>query len=175
MPPYSSWPYSARTIAAAACACFAISTFMSTAIEFPRLRGVAYPDRCRLTWLAIEAGHPVSVNHRREILLEFDLAADVAFESGSFEQRTACRLSWIVIWFLTPFSHSEQLTVADFKVESGVKIGPWGCEIPDPNAWPAPRGSRQFARFTTTGPNRPRFCIFLRFATRSASRPMPHV
>jgi hypothetical protein len=30
-------------------------------------------------------------------------------------------------------------TVADFTVEPGVKIGPWGREIPDPKCVPARR------------------------------------
>ena len=35
---------------------------------------------------------------------------------------------------------SEYFTVADFKIEPGVKIGPWGREIPDPKCVACPAG-----------------------------------
>ena len=36
---------------------------------------------------------------------------------------------------------SERLTVADFTVEPGVKIGPWGREIPNPECVACPAGA----------------------------------
>jgi hypothetical protein len=46
---------------------------------------------------------------------------------------------------------SEQFTVTDFTVEPGVKIGPWGREIPDPKCVACPAGLKTHRSFYDDG------------------------
>ena len=73
-----------------------------------------------------------------------ELLADTAY--GGDENHSRCLNEGIDL--IAPTSgkcpdhqtDSERLTVADFKVEPGVKIGPWGREIPDPKCVACPAG-----------------------------------
>ena len=73
-----------------------------------------------------------------------ELLADTAY--GGDENHSRCLAEGIDLITPTPGKcptrqvDSEQLTVADFTVEPGVKIGPWGREIPDPKCVACPAG-----------------------------------
>jgi hypothetical protein len=73
-----------------------------------------------------------------------ELAADTAY--GGDENHSHCLAEGIDLITPTPGKcptrqvDSEQLTVADFTVEPGVKMGPWGREIPDPKCVACPAG-----------------------------------
>jgi hypothetical protein len=73
-----------------------------------------------------------------------ELLADTAF--GGDENHSHCLAEGIDLITPTPGKcpthhvDSERLTVADFTVEPGVKIGPWGREIPDPKCVACPAG-----------------------------------
>jgi hypothetical protein len=73
-----------------------------------------------------------------------ELLADTAY--GGDENHSRCLADGIDLITPTPGKcptcqvDSEQLTVADFTVEPGVKIGPWGREIPDPKCVACPAG-----------------------------------
>ncbi len=102
------------------------------------------------------------------------MLADTAY--GGDENHSRCLAEGIDLITPTPGKcpadqvDSERLTVADFTVEPGVKIGPWGREIPDPKCVASPGGVHtRFARFTTTETKRSRFFNFTRFATRARS------
>jgi Transposase DDE domain len=72
------------------------------------------------------------------------LLADTAY--GGDENHSRCLAEGIDLITPTPGKcpanqiDSELFTVADFKVEPGVKIGPWGREIPDPKCVACPAG-----------------------------------
>jgi hypothetical protein len=73
-----------------------------------------------------------------------ELLADTAY--GGDENHSRCLAEGIDLITPTPGKcptrqvDSEQLTVADFTVEPGVKIGPWGREIPNPKCVACPAG-----------------------------------
>jgi hypothetical protein len=73
-----------------------------------------------------------------------ELLADTAY--GGDENHSRCRAEGIDLIAPTPGKcpadhvDSRSLTVADFTVEDGVKIGPWGREIPDPKCVSCPAG-----------------------------------
>jgi hypothetical protein len=73
-----------------------------------------------------------------------ELLADTAY--GGDENHSRCLAEGIDLITPTPGkcpTHEvdpEWLTVADFTVEPGVKIGPWGREIPDPKCVACPAG-----------------------------------
>ena len=73
-----------------------------------------------------------------------ELLADTAY--GGDENHSRCLDEGIDLITPTPGKcpanqvDSEHLTVADFTVEPGVKIGPWGREIPDPKCVACPAG-----------------------------------
>ena len=73
-----------------------------------------------------------------------ELLADTAY--GGDENHSRCLDEGIDLVTPTPGKcpakqvDLEHLTVADFKVEPGVKIGPWGREIPDPKCVACPAG-----------------------------------
>ena len=73
-----------------------------------------------------------------------ELLADTAY--GGDENHSRCLADGIDLITPTPGkcpahqTDSERLTVADFTVEPGVKIGPWGREIPDPKCVACPAG-----------------------------------
>ena len=73
-----------------------------------------------------------------------ELLADTAY--GGDENHSRCLAEGIDLITPTPGKcparqvDSEHLTVADFTVEPGVKIGPWGREIPDPKCVACPAG-----------------------------------
>jgi hypothetical protein len=70
--------------------------------------------------------------------------ADTAY--GGDENHSRCLAEGIDLTAPTPGkcpdhqTDLERLTVADFTVEPGVKIGPWGHEIPDPKCVACPAG-----------------------------------
>ena len=73
-----------------------------------------------------------------------ELLADTAY--GGDENHSRCLAEGIDLITPTPGKcpgnqvDSEYFTVADFKIEPGVKIGPWGREIPDPKCVACPAG-----------------------------------
>ena len=73
-----------------------------------------------------------------------ELLADTAY--GGDENHSRCLAEGIDLITPTPGKcpasqvDSEYFTVADFTVEPGVKIGPWGREIPDPKCVACPAG-----------------------------------
>lgn len=73
-----------------------------------------------------------------------ELLADTAY--GGDENHSRCVADGIDLITPTPGRcpanqvDSEHFTVADFKIEPGVKIGPWGREIPDPKCVACPAG-----------------------------------
>jgi Transposase DDE domain/Transposase domain (DUF772) len=73
-----------------------------------------------------------------------ELLADTAY--GGDENHSRCVADGIDLITPTPGKcpanqvDSEHFTVADFKIEPGVKIGPWGREIPDPKCVACPAG-----------------------------------
>ena len=73
-----------------------------------------------------------------------ELLADTAY--GGDENHSRCLAEGIDLITPTPGKcpvnqvDSEHFTVADFKIEPGVKIGPWGREIPDPKCVACPAG-----------------------------------
>jgi len=84
-----------------------------------------------------------------------ELLADTAY--GGDENHSRCLARGIDLITPTPgkcptrLLDSEQLTVADFTVEPGVKIGPWGREIPDPKCVACPAGFTPFRSFYDHG------------------------
>jgi hypothetical protein len=73
-----------------------------------------------------------------------EMLADTAY--GGDENHSHCLAEGIDLITPTPGKcpehqvGSERLTVADFTIEPGVKIGPWGREIPDPKCVACPAG-----------------------------------
>jgi Transposase DDE domain len=73
-----------------------------------------------------------------------ELLADTAY--GGDENHSRCLAEEIDLITPTPGKcpanqvDSERFTVADFTVEPGVKTGPWGREIPDPQCVACPAG-----------------------------------
>jgi hypothetical protein len=84
-----------------------------------------------------------------------ELAADTAY--GGDENHSQCLAEGIDLITPTPGKcptrqvDSEQLTVADFTLEPGVKIGPWGREIPDPKCVACPAGLKPHRSFYDHG------------------------
>ena len=84
-----------------------------------------------------------------------ELLADTAY--GGDENHSRCLAEGIDLITPTPGKcpahqvDSERLTVADFTVEPGVKIGPWGREIPDPKCVACPAGQKPLRSFYDHG------------------------
>jgi Transposase DDE domain/Transposase domain (DUF772) len=80
-----------------------------------------------------------------------ELLADTAY--GGDENHSRCLDEGIDLITPTPgkcpdhHTNSERLTVADFTVEPGVKIGPWGREIPNPKCVACPAGQEPHRSF----------------------------
>jgi hypothetical protein len=84
-----------------------------------------------------------------------ELLADTAY--GGDENHSRCLAEGIDLITPTPGKcpdnqvDSEHFTVADFKIEPGVKIGPWGREIPDPKCVACPAGLEPVRSFYDDG------------------------
>ena len=84
-----------------------------------------------------------------------ELLADTAY--GGDENHSRCLAEGIDLIAPTPGKcpanqvDSDHLTVADFTVEPGVKIGPWGREIPDPKCVACPAGLTPVRSFYDDG------------------------